>query len=79
MTIPGPITEASVADFDEESVHQLLGARHARNFQHFARISLAIGNKQRAAEFAKAAIQICPERASSLLYHLREVLGRAST
>ena len=35
MTIPGPITEASVSDFDEEAVHPLLGARHARKLPAF--------------------------------------------
>ncbi|WP_442506026.1 DUF4304 domain-containing protein [Novipirellula sp. SH528] len=78
MTIPGPITEASVSDFDEEVVHPLLGARHARNFLHFARISFARGNNLKASEFALAAIEICPQRASSLLHHLKETLNSAS-
>ncbi|WP_442505543.1 DUF4304 domain-containing protein [Novipirellula sp. SH528] len=78
MTIPGPITEASVDDFDEQSVHPMLGAYHARNFLHFARISLARGNKEKAAEFARKAIEICPERATSLIHKLNETLANAS-
>ncbi len=78
MTIPGPVTEASVGDFDEQTGHPLLGARHACNFLHFARISLARGNTERAAEFSQAAIDICPERASTLLHHLKDVIARAS-
>jgi hypothetical protein len=73
MTFPGPVTEASVADFEAQPIHPLLGTRHARNFLHFARISLALGNRNRAADFAKAGIELCGERASSLLRLLQEV------
>jgi len=78
-TIPGPITDTCVADFPVDSVHPFLGARHARNFLHFARISLAIGNRARAAGFASAAINICPPRASSLRYHLERTLADAKS
>ncbi len=74
MTIPGPTTDACVADFPLDSVHPLFGARHARNFLHFARIFRAMGNRERAEEFATTAIEICPPRASTLLYHLQQIL-----
>jgi hypothetical protein len=73
MTFPGPVTEASVADFERQPLHPLLGKRHARTFLHFARISLALGNRTKAAEFKKAGIESCGERASSLLRLLQEV------
>jgi len=79
MAVPGPVTEASVQDFPSDSIHPLLGARRARNFLHFARISLAMGNRSRAAEFATAAIEICPPRASSLRCDLRDVLAKANS
>ena len=78
MTIPGPITEATVATFDEQTVHPVLGRRHARNFLHFARMALHRGDRQRAAEFATAGIEMCPESASSLLLELQAVLTRTS-
>lgn len=74
MTIPGPITDARVADFPLDSVHPLFGARHARNFLHFARIFVAMGNRERAEDFATTAIEICPPRASTLLYDLKQTL-----
>lgn len=79
MTIPGPITDACIGDFPLDSVHPLLGARNARNFLHFARIALATGNRERAEEFAIAAIEICPPRASTLRFHLDKTLADAKT
>lgn len=73
MTIPGPLTEARVADFESNSVHPLLGLRNARNFLHYARILLVMDNRERAAEFASAAIEICPPRATSLLENLEKL------
>ena len=78
MTIPGPITDAIVSDFRPDSAHLLFGSRHARNFLHLARILLAMGNCGRAAEFATAAIEICPPHASTLHYHLKQVLAKTT-
>lgn len=74
MTIPGPLTDVSPADFDGQSLNPLLGVRHSRNFLHFARISLSLGNDEKAAEFAEAAMTMCPEHATILRRQLKELL-----
>ena len=67
MTIPGPVTTVTPADFgDPRRAHPLLGGHHARTFLHLARIAQAVGNAPNAREFANLALEICPERASSL-------------
>lgn len=78
MTIPGPITEAGVFDVPADSLHPLFGAWNARTFLHFARISLAMGNCERAVGFANAAIERCNPNAKSLLHHLEQILVNAS-
>jgi hypothetical protein len=79
MQIPGPVTEARVDDFQPEVIDPLLGARHARNFLHFARICLAMGAVDAARDFATEAIEICPPRATSLLHHLKTTLAQTDT
>jgi hypothetical protein len=79
MTFPGPITEATVSTFLEQPVHPVLGRRHSLNFLHFARMALHRGDRQRAAEFASAGIEMCPERASSLLEKLMSALEQTRT
>ncbi len=59
-----------------DSVHPLFGSRRARNFLHLARVLLAMGNCDRAAEFTVAAIEICPPHASTLHYHLKQMLAK---
>ena len=76
-TIPGPITDAVVSDFREDAVHPLLGGRHSRNFLHFSYIALATGDAEKAAQFAEAAIAICPPRATALLPLLQAALRDA--
>lgn len=73
-TIPGPLTDAILQDFDEQSVHPLLGNGHARNFLHFSRIALATQQREKAIAFAQAGIERCPEKASRLRAHLEAVL-----
>ena len=43
MTIPGPVTEATVNSFKNQRIHPLFGSAHPTTFLHLARIAVHFG------------------------------------
>lgn len=78
MAIPGPLTQATVSDFDPESDHFVFGTRWSRRFLHFSRLALAYGDQKKAHEYAEMALETCGERATALRPMIRRALASAA-
>ncbi|MEM9353992.1 MAG: DUF4304 domain-containing protein [Planctomycetota bacterium] len=71
MRIPGPLNEATVADFEQQPIHPVYGLRDGLNFLHWSRIATALGDPARGKEFAEAGLALCNRRTTLLIEPLQ--------